>query len=670
MRNSQQTRSRSFLTRLLVSACLVAAAGGADAILRAQAPAPASPATLDQILKEVSTWDGGIESAALWKLRDYVRARRNDPAGRAECESKLLQFLKTPATPVAKMAACRHLRVIGSAAAVAPLQAMLADPGSADMALYALQGIAGAAVDQALIAALPTSAGATTIAIVAALGERKATAAIPVLVPLLQQPALANAAAIALGRIGGDAAVALVAAYPGAPTGLKAVLASSILECADSRLAAKDAQAALRLYEPLASDRSLPVALRRAATIGRISAAGSGSTAVLLETLGGSDGDLREAAISRIAAVIAPDGIAAVCARMPNLPEPAQVQVLAVLADYPADRVLPTVLEGARSGSLAVRIAALKALATTGGASVVPLLAETAARTRGPEQAAARATLGALKGRPVDDAVVTLLGQTPSERVESELLMAIADRRIFPAKPAVAARLTADSPRIRVQALRSLRTIGTPSDIPAVLDGLLAAAEEVEQAEAETTVAALAQKMGNLDGRSRVVRARLAAEKEPAARVRLIGVLPLIGDTSALPALRAALVDGSAQVVDAAVRALADWPTSAARDDILRLARDSRNETRRLLAIDGLVRSVALDRYRDPKAAVADLKFAAEIAWRPEEQKLVLGALVQFPCAEALDLANGFLNEPAVSAEAKVAAEAITARLAKPAARK
>ena len=68
MRNSRQTRSRSFLTRLLVFACLVAVAGGADAILRAQAPAP--PATLDQILKEVSTWDGGIESASLWKLRD------------------------------------------------------------------------------------------------------------------------------------------------------------------------------------------------------------------------------------------------------------------------------------------------------------------------------------------------------------------------------------------------------------------------------------------------------------------------------------------------------------------------------------------------------------------------------------------------------------------------
>jgi hypothetical protein len=166
MRNSRQTRSRSFLTRLLVFACLVAVAGGADAILRAQAPAlaPASPATLDQILKELSTWDGGIESAPVWKLRDYVRARRDDPAGRAECESKLLQFLKTRATPVAKMAACRHLRVIGSAAAVAPLQAMLADPGSADMALYALQGIAGAAVDQALIAALPTSVGATKIA--------------------------------------------------------------------------------------------------------------------------------------------------------------------------------------------------------------------------------------------------------------------------------------------------------------------------------------------------------------------------------------------------------------------------------------------------------------------------------------------------------------------------
>ena len=60
----------------------------------------------------MATYDGGIASDTLWQLRDYVFARKDDAAGRAECEAKLLQFLKGPATPSGKMAATRLLRVI------------------------------------------------------------------------------------------------------------------------------------------------------------------------------------------------------------------------------------------------------------------------------------------------------------------------------------------------------------------------------------------------------------------------------------------------------------------------------------------------------------------------------------------------------------------------------
>jgi hypothetical protein len=67
---------------------------------------------------------------------------------------------------------------------------------------------------------------------------------------------------------------------------------------------------------------------------------------------------------------------------------------------------------------------------------------------------------------------------------------------------------------------------------------------------------------------------------------------------------------------------------------------------------------------------VADLRLAAGFAWRADEQKLVLGAVAQFPCADALDLATGFLREPSVKAEAQAAIDRITPRLPKEASRK
>ncbi|MBP1636904.1 MAG: repeat protein, partial [Acidobacteria bacterium] len=342
------------------------------------------------------------------------------------------------------------------------------------------------------------------------------------------------------------------------------------------------------------------------------------------------------------------------------------IEVLTALAGYPADRVRPTVLDAARREKGAVRVAALKALGLVGSASEAGFLAETAAAVRGEEQAAARAALASLKGPDVDTTIVSALAANPAAALETELLLAVAERRVFVAKPAVAARLASPTPRVRREALRTLRAIGTPSDIPAVLDVLLAAPDEEVQADAELTVNALAAKMAVANRRAAPIRMRLRTEKDPAARARLLAVLPLTADGSALADLRAALRDPAPEVADAAARAIAAWPTASAYDDVLRMAKESGDETHNLLAIQGLVRMLTLDTNRLPAAAVADLKMVAGMASRPEERKLVLGALAQFPGPDALEAAKGFLSDPDLKAEAQAAVDSITEQMQRP----
>jgi HEAT repeat protein len=659
MQNSNATRqiSMTFLALAIIASIF--------SLVHAQTAA--SPASLDAILKEIASYDGGIDSAPFWKLRDYVYARKDDPVGRAECETKLLEFLKTSATPVAKMAVCRQLRLIGSDTSVPTLQAMLLDPGTADMALYALQKIPGSAADKALLQTLSKVDGATKTAVIAALGDRRCTEAVPSLAHLLESNGeFAAAAAFALGEIGGDtAAKSLIACYAGTHADLKPVVASSVMECAEERLAAKSEGAAVELYDMLLRDSALPVSLRRAAMIGKITASGDRAPATLMEQLRGSDPSMQEAAIAKIEDVIKPEAVGPICSLLPELSEGAQIELLAVLSRYPKELVLPAVLLAARSQAAPVRIAALKALESVGDASTVPFLAETAAKSRGAEQSAARSALRMLRGRPVDDAVLALLAQKPGDDIQGELLLAIADRRIFAAKSIVAASLGASSAGVRLRALRALRTIGTPSDIPAVLDLLLRSSDDSEQAEAATTVALLAQKIANPDGRSNAVKERLATNKDPNARVRLYGVLSRIGDDSALPVLRKALQEQNEEIVDAAVRALAAWPTPAAKADVTLLAQKSKNETHRLLALQGFVRMVGLERYQRPESAVADLKQAARLASRPEEKKLILGVLPRFACPEALALAERFARDASVKAEALAAVNKIKPRLSK-----
>jgi HEAT repeat protein len=664
-------------SRFLIAA-RAAVLGGALLLLaapaaNAQAPAQASPApaSLDAILKQVSTFDGGIESASVWSLREYVYARKDDPAGRAECEAKLLQFLKSPATPVAKVVVSHHLRVIAGDTAVPALRAMLADPKLADPAIYVLQQLPGPVAEAALVQALVTARGNVKVSTIAALGARHATAAVPALVPLLKQPELTVASATALGSIGGpDAAAGLASAFTGGPPDVRRAVAGPMLAVADGLLAARQTGGALDLYRAVSSDRSLPPPVRRAAFMGGVSAADAGATGLVLTMLRGVDQDEQSAAIAKIVDAIPADGIAPVCDLLPRLSEPLQVQALAALATYPGDRVRPAILEAARASSPAVRVAALKALESAGDSSVVPFLVERAASAgKGAEQDAARRALGMLKGRAIDEAILGMLGPQPSGPAAGELLKAAADRRIFLARPAVAAALLDASAATRAEALKALRVLGTPSDVSAVLDLLIRSSDDKERLEAGTAAAALLGKITNPEGRSRLVRTRLAREKDAQIKASLIGVLPLTADDAALPLLRTALADNDPAVVDAAARAVSAWPTAAARDDVLAIARGAKDETHRLLAIGGLVRLIGLEANRRPEAAVADLKQASGLAWRPEERKLVLGALASFPCKDALDLATSFLQDAAVKAEAAAAVDRITQRMSRAEAR-
>jgi HEAT repeat protein len=622
--------------------------------------------TLDEILKQIVTYNGGIDSAPFWKLRDYIYTRKDIPTERAECEAKLLQFLGTKATLSAKMAVCRHLRIIGSDKSVPVLQSLLQERETADMALYALTKIPGPAVDKALAQALDKTGGPTRIAVIASLGQRRAVESLAGLAPLLRgrDGELAGAAAQSIGAIGGEAASnALLAAYTGMRPDLRPILAAAMLKCGQGLMAAKNERPAVFLYDKLLTDKDLPASIRRAAMIGKIASSGDQSGAILMEQLTGSDPVRQEAAIAKIRDVFKPEAIGPVAGALGSLPENAQVEVLAVLAGFPRERVLAPVLQAAKSGAPAVRIAAIKTLQTIGDAGVVPFLAETAAKTHGAEQAAARGALDLLKGRPVDEAVLAALAQKPAEEIQMELLAAAAERRVFTAKGAVAEFLTSPSPKVRVQAAKTMRTIGTPSDIPPILDLLLRSEDDTERQEAETTIAVLAQKIADPEGRAGAVMGRLGTEKDASARVRLLGVLPRIGDDASLLTLRAALADPNPAVVDAAVRAFVAWPTTTPIEDVWRIHRSSGDETHKLLALQGFIRMTAAQKYRRPEEAVSDLRLAMESSRRPEEKRLVLAALPGFACEDSLKLAESLLGDPELKAEAQAAADKIKAKL-------
>jgi HEAT repeat protein len=644
--------------QLAVSALLLFAFLGLAAVAAAgpQAASAAAPSeSLETILKDLQSYDFAQGVGALTRLRAYVFSHKDDPQARRETEAGLLRFIQGSPAAGGLMAACRALRLIGGPDSAPALAALVLRPETTDAARFALERIPGNEADQALIAALDKSQGDVRRGIVFSLGERKSAAAVPALERLAGGKDLSSAADAvkALGKVGGPEAVRTLAALLGtAGPPLKLEAASALL------LAAENDPGAAAIYDKLfAAD--LPPVMRQAAFKGKIEAPGGGGKDLILKTLAGKDAVLFAPAIAMVPANFGPGEIGKVTDSLDRLPVEARVQLIAVLAGYPADAVGPYLLSAAENAALDVRLAALRSIGNAGDAKSVAFLAIRAARASGAEQDAARETLARIKGAEVDAAILSHIPKTSDDAVKAELVRAAGERRIAGAKPALMDIVKSSPPVLKAKAAAALRDIAGTADIPDLLSLLLGLEDETARESMQDTVAAVARTNPRELSRAGAVKALLASEKDPKKKADLLRVLGKIGDDSSLAFVRAALADPDKIVVDAAVRALVDWPTPAARDDVYEVARTSLVLSHRVLAIRAFIRMVGLEPYRGPEGATGDLLKILSLSPRSEEKKLVLATLVRFPCVSALKTAESLQSDAALAKEAKLAADRI-----------
>jgi hypothetical protein len=310
----------------------------------------------------------------------------------------------------------------------------------------------------------------------------------------------------------------------------------------------------------------------------------------------------------------------------------------------------------------AVRTEALRALGKVGDGSCVDLLTRRSALSSGPEQAEARESLWRVRGEDVDAAVLNGLERNVDEAVRNEFIRAAGERRIDRSKKLLLDLARSAAPTVRVQAVRALKRLAGPEDLRPLLLLVLDGGDESEMDELQSAAAAVARMISRPGGGADAVGSLLSSETDSKKKASLLRVLGKIGEDRSFRLVRPALADPDPVVADAAVRAIAEWPTITARDDALRIAGQSPNLVHRVLALQAFVRMIGLEPYRSPDGAVASLKQALGLASRPEEKRLVLGALPAFACPAALELAESLLGSE-VQEEARAAVDQIKEQL-------
>jgi len=220
-----------------------------------------------ELVKTLKTYDWGKSGAPLLVVDAEIRRIAGMPDRLAKLEEALLEVLRSDTAAGAQRGVCKSLSLIATQQSVATLQAMLTGAETSDMARYVLERMPSGGADAALRGALAGSKGRTRVGIVHSIGNRKDPAAVAALAGLLKDPdeATAQAAACALGKIGGAEAIrALAGQRNSARARVRAEALDAYLVCA-GRLAAEGRKSeAAVMYKELSAE-GMPLPVRRVA---------------------------------------------------------------------------------------------------------------------------------------------------------------------------------------------------------------------------------------------------------------------------------------------------------------------------------------------------------------------------------------------------------------------
>jgi len=620
----------------------------------------------DAVLAAITNYKYTDSRESLAAAAQFVQQAAKDPKARQAVAAKLAAMLKSKATADCKKFVCEQLSLVGSAAQVPILAALLEDADLAVDARSALLRIPGTEALAAMRKILATGSPVVTAGLVATLGERRDADSIDAISKHLgpKGPA-AEAAVDALGNIGGTKALAmLIKADKKATPVLRLVLNDALLKCADALADAGKIDEAAEAYKILSGpDRPRHV---RVAAFGGVIAAKKGKAApILLKALTGKDATMRSAAIRSLGTFKGKEITQAVADKLAALPPGSQVQVIGILARRRDSAALPAITALASSKDDDVRQAALAGMGQLGDASTVkPLIA---AMSNVPDRPTIRQSLARLKGDGVDKALIAML-TADEATVRAEIVTVLNARNARNARTAADTLLTIASDdadaTVRKEAMKALGDLSDRKMCPKLVDRLPKTKSAGERRGIINALITIIRGSGKFTDEIMIMLGRkFNAADEAQTKSSILAVAGGIGGTESLKIVRTAAKDANLTVRTAAVRAMAAWSDAAPLEDLLAVIRTEKQLVPKTLALRGLVAlsSRAKDVPADKLTAI--YTEAMKLTSRTADTKTLLSGLGSVVSPGALKLAVSYLDNKGTVNEAAMAVVNIAEKL-------
>jgi len=547
-----------------------------------------------------------------------------------------------------------RLQVAGRKESVPVLSRFLSDEKLCEVATRALVAMRA---DATLLEALPRASHSARVNAINALGELRSRAAVGALLgeSASDDPAIRSAARAALASTGDlRADSALTKAMEGGTepereegVANRIVFARRLAEGGDRSKASTICRELIERYPQRPHVRAAALAVL-AQTLG------PGAMEDLVAATRQPDKPLRVAALRVAGRVPGGETTERWIAELKTSPPEVRAEILGMLGERGDSGAYDAALAALGDRDSAVRAAGVETAIRLKGVEAIPALLAFLEKTRDAgDIAAVRGALGQMPANQLIPAAVRSLQRLtpPACAAVTELLSGYGS--LVPSDP-ILALSGSDSTFVRLAAVKALSSIATEADRKRLTGVLLGATSDAERSAAQSSLAAVCSRIPDPNERAAGVLEALPGAT-PSQRVILLRALGRIGGAKALSAVLAETKSPDADLRDAAVRALAEWPTIDAYDGLLATALSKEKLNLRVLALRGCVRVVensslnaaTASRYHEKTLAAAE---------RPEEKRLVLGALANLRSRDALRLVVPYLRDDSLAVDAGMAA--------------
>ncbi len=578
-----------------------------------------------------------------------------------EKEKEQLAILRSDAPPGDKAIACKKLAIDGSSESVGELAKLLSNPQLASWSRIALEAIPGSAADEALRKASESLEGNLLVGVLNSIGVRRDAGSVDALSKRLsdKDEEVASAAAVALGRIGNEAAVkSLRPLLAGGPVKVRSAVAEGCVLSAERMHAEGKSADAVALYDEVRKSE-LPKQRIVEATRGAILARKQEGIPLLLEQLRSTDRKLFE--IGLFTAREFPGGevdkaLAEELAK--TAPERAALLIHAMV-DRKETVVVAAVSKAATSGPKPVRMAAIKALSQVGDASSVPSLLETAVDADEDLALAAKASLSDLPGEKVNAQLATML---PNAKGKTYLLLIeLVGQRRIEATPALLKALDSTDKNVRSATMIALGETVDLKGLPVLISLVVKSKNADESAAAVQALKTASIRMPDREACAEVL-SKAMDDSQAATKTILLETLGDVGGNKALKTIVAAAKSDSPQLQDAGSKLLGKWSNPDDAPALLDYAKTGPGQQYRSRALKGYIALARRFAMPDEQRAEMCLK-ALELTKQPTEQKLVIDVLRIQPSTETLKVAIKLIKNPDLKDDATQATLIIAQKL-------